>query len=260
MALNTSKTKFMIFRTRGKPINEADCQLVYNSTELGYVTDPLLVSPIERVHNNGNEKSFKLLGVYFDEYLSFDAHINHLCNKLSKSLYCLNKVKNFVSADALTKLYFALVHSSITYCINVYGSANKTTLTPLILKQKKAVRIISRANYRDHTRPLFANQGILPIESLIHYYRIKFMHSYYFKKLPLSFAELWMLNSERNPDRVLRNANDYYIPQPRIELVKRLPLFSFPTTWNSETDEKYSPSQHTFLKGLKQKLLANMPM
>jgi hypothetical protein len=86
------------------------------------------------------------------------------------------------------------------------------------------------------------------------------MHSYYFKKLPLSFAELWMLNSERNPYRVLRNANDYYIPQPRIELVKKLPLFSFPTTWNSETDEKYSPSQHTFLKGLKQKLLANMPM
>jgi hypothetical protein len=100
----------MIFRTCGKPINEADCQLVYNSTELGYVTDPLLVSPIERVHNNGNEKSFKLLGVYFDEYLSFDAHIN----KLSKSLYCLNKVKNFVSVVALTKLYFALVHSSIT--------------------------------------------------------------------------------------------------------------------------------------------------
>ncbi len=170
-------------------------------------------------------------------------------------MYCLNKVKNFVSAEALTKLYFALEHSSITYCINVYGSANKTTLTPLILKQKKAIRIISRANYRDHTRPLFANHGILPIESLIYYYRIKFMHSYYFKKLPLSFAELWMLNSERNPGRVLRNANDYYIPQPRIELVKRLPLFSFPLTWNSETDEKYIPSQHLFLKSLKKSYL-----
>jgi hypothetical protein len=89
---------------------------------------------------------------------------------------------------------------------------------------------------------------------------MKFMHSYYFKKLPLSFAELWMLNSERNPGRVLRNANDYYIPQPRIELVKRLPLFSFPSTWNSETDEKYIPSQHLFLKSLKRKLLDNMPM
>jgi hypothetical protein len=111
-------------------------------------------------------------------------------------------------------------------------------------------KLISRANYRDHTRPLFAKHGILPIESLIHYYRVKFMHSYYFKKLPISFAELWLLNSERSPDRVLRNANEYYIPQPRIELVKRVPLFSFPPSWNSESDEKFIPSEPTFLKSL----------
>ncbi len=55
MALNTAKTKYMIFRTR-KQINENECQLVYNSTEIGLPTDPDLVSPIERVHNAGNEK------------------------------------------------------------------------------------------------------------------------------------------------------------------------------------------------------------
>jgi hypothetical protein len=137
MALNTGKTKFMIFRTRGKTISENDCNLVYNSTELGLETDSSLVSPIERVHNNSAKKSFKLLGVYFDEYLSFDAHVNQLCTKMSKSLYCLNEVKNFVSTDALEKLYFALVHSSMTYCINVYGLANNTMLQPLILKHKK---------------------------------------------------------------------------------------------------------------------------
>jgi hypothetical protein len=260
MALNTGKTKFIIFRTRGKIINEIDCHLVYNSTEIGHETDPALVSPIERVHNNGAEKSFKLLGVYFDEYLSFDAHVNHLCIKLSKSLFCLNKVKNFVSKDALKKLYFALIHSSLTYCINVYGSANKTTLQPLILKQKKAVRIIAGANYRDHTRPIFTSLEILPLESLIHYYRMKFMHNYYCKKVPFSFSETWICNHERNPDRALRNANDYYIPQPRIELVKRLPLFAFPTVWNSEDNEKFTPSQPIYLKYLKKKLLDNLPM
>jgi hypothetical protein len=33
------------------------------------------------------------------------------------------------------------------------------------------------------------------------------------------------------------------IPQPRIELVKILLLFTFPAAWNSENDEKYIPSQ-----------------
>jgi hypothetical protein len=42
MALNRGKTKFMIFRTRGKPSNEIeiDCHIAYNSTELGHETDP----------------------------------------------------------------------------------------------------------------------------------------------------------------------------------------------------------------------------
>jgi hypothetical protein len=65
MALNTSKTKFMIFRTRGKPINEDECRLVYNSTEIGFDTDPLLVSPIERVYNNGAEKKLQIIRCLF---------------------------------------------------------------------------------------------------------------------------------------------------------------------------------------------------
>ncbi len=61
MVLNTGKTKYMIFRTRGKPINENDCQLVYNSTENGLPSDPELISPIERVHNAGNENILNCL-------------------------------------------------------------------------------------------------------------------------------------------------------------------------------------------------------
>ncbi len=75
-----------------------------------------------------------------------------------------------------------------------------------------AVRIISRAKYRDHTAPLFANLEILPLDELITYHRLKFMHSYHFQKLPISFAQLWRTNAERNPERVLRNAHDYFIP------------------------------------------------
>ncbi len=35
MAINVAKTKFIVFRTRGKVINPLDCQLVYNSNEIG---------------------------------------------------------------------------------------------------------------------------------------------------------------------------------------------------------------------------------
>jgi hypothetical protein len=161
----------------------------------------------------------------------------------------------------------------MTHSMPCAGSANKTTLAPLVVQQKKAIRIISKAKYRDHTAPLFSKLEILPLEQLILYNRLKFMHNYYFRKLPFSFHNLWLTNAERNPvhelrnvndyfippHRIeLRNANDYFIPPHRIELVKRMPLFSFPAAWNSETDEKFITSQPVYLKSLRKRLLATL--
>jgi hypothetical protein len=48
-----------------------------------------------------------------------------------------------------------MVHSHISYCINIYSFANITTLKKLVLKQKEVIRIISNAGYREHTSPFF---------------------------------------------------------------------------------------------------------
>ena len=259
MAVNTSKTKFIIFRTRGKIVDPADCNVLFNSNEIGLPENPNLIMPLERIYNEGTETCFKLLGVYFDEFLSFNQHITHLCAKLSKSLYCINRIKNFTDTDSLKKLYFSMIHSNISYCLNIYGCANKTSLAPLILKQKQAIRTISKVGYRDHTGPLFTNLSILPLEKMIIYYRIKFMHSYRFKKLPLSFADMWPTNEERNPGRNLRNAEELFIQPHRVETVKRMPLYSFPLAWNNASVEKLNPIQHIYLKSLKKLLLTAPP-
>ncbi len=92
MAVNTYKTKFIVFRTRGKRVAPEDCLLMFNGNEIGTIENPNLIVPIVRIHDQGEEKSFKLLGVHFDEYLSFNAHISNVCAKISKSLYCLKSV------------------------------------------------------------------------------------------------------------------------------------------------------------------------
>jgi hypothetical protein len=90
----------------------------------------------------GDEKNFKLLGILFDEYLSFDDHITSICSKISKSLFCLNRIKNVGTNSALKTLYYAMVHSHIAYCINIYGCATPTALNRLVIKQKEAIRIV----------------------------------------------------------------------------------------------------------------------
>jgi hypothetical protein len=53
MAVNTSKTKFIVFRTRGKRIDPADCRLVFNNNEIGQIENPDLIVPVTRIYSDG---------------------------------------------------------------------------------------------------------------------------------------------------------------------------------------------------------------
>jgi hypothetical protein len=258
MSVNASKTKFIIFKTQNKPVNPQDCLIVYNSNEIGHQEDPSKIYQIDRISNEGDEKHFKLLGVLLDENLSFKAHIDMLCTKISKSLYCINRVKNLLDRASLRKLYFSMVHSYLSYGINIYGCATSTSLDKLRKMQKKAIRVICNASYRAHTAPLFKELKILPLDELIKYSNVKFMHFYYLKQLPMSFNGMWITNEERNPERVLRNANDLYVPAHRLEMVKRMPLFAFPTVWNNALGNKNNRKHHAYMRELKSLLLSNL--
>jgi hypothetical protein len=149
-----------------------------------------------------------------------------------------------------------MIHSHLTYCINIYSCANSTSLNKLRLKQKEAIRNITNSGYRDHTSPLCAQLKILSLDQLFKYNALKFMHCYHHNALPIAFHQMWLLNRERNPDRVLRNAGQLYVPPHHFATLKRMPLFNFPSLWNQEDNVKQNPIQHQYLKNLKSRCLA----
>ena len=54
--------------------------VVFNDNEIGLPNNHSNIFKLERVYNdnpNIEHKSYKLLGVYFDEYLSFDKHCSY---------------------------------------------------------------------------------------------------------------------------------------------------------------------------------------
>jgi hypothetical protein len=120
------------------------------------------------------------------------------------------------------------------------------------------VRIISNAGYKDHTGPLFKRHEILPLEQLIKFSNLKFMHCYVNHRLPFSFNETWITNRVRNPELRLRNVDDFYVPAHRLETVKRFPYFSFPKMWNEEPPRKLNPNKKLFCSATKSALLATI--
>jgi hypothetical protein len=66
------------------------------------------------------------------------------------------------------------------------------------------------------------------------------------------FLNTWQKNNIRNPYLNLRNADDFYLPNPRVDSFKLIPLYSFPLEWNRLLDElKYQYNRTTFKIALK---------
>jgi hypothetical protein len=152
-----------------------------------------------------------------------------------------------------------MVQSHIAYCINIYGCANATTLNKLVVKQKEVIHFVCHAKYLDHTNPLFKRLGILPLNDLIKYSALKFMHKFKHNSIPFSFNEVWLTIRARNPDITLRNDDDLYVPAHNLASIKRLPFFSFPKIWNEDINiNKLNPSSNIYLKSVKSALLNSL--
>jgi hypothetical protein len=118
LAVNITKTKYMIFRSKGKKI-DTEPIIVYNENEPNHPHDDNLVTVLERYHDKHTSpecRSYKLLGIFLDEHLTLDSHVNHICSKLTRSLYCIKQAKHTIPLTGLRSLYYALIHSHLTYC------------------------------------------------------------------------------------------------------------------------------------------------
>jgi hypothetical protein len=223
LAVNINKTKYVIFTMKGKKIDENTPPLLYNENEPNEPVDASLITPLERYHDNHPLKegrAYKLLGIYLDEHLSLNFHTEHLVSKLTRSLYCIKQAKHIIPAAGMRALYFALIHSHLVYCSSLLSMLSAKNVNKIKKIQKKALRIMDGSSYNAHTAPIMLKYQILPFELLIKQSQLSFMHSIEYKYAPNSFDNVWQKNSERQPELNLRNANDYYILQPRTETFK----------------------------------------
>jgi len=148
-------------------------------------------------------------------------------------MYILRNAKNFLPPNALKSLYFSIIHCHLIYAAEIWGCAATSSLNVLFLKQKAAVRIICNSRYNAHTGPLFQENKILPLSSLIEAQKVKMMHNFTYDRLPSSLSNTWTKNHQRHQEIPLRNEDDYYIPYSRTDAISLLPLSNFPRIWNA---------------------------
>lgn len=159
LSLNVSKTKYMIFHSVRKKVDQHR-QVLLNS------------SPIEEV------KSFKYLGLILDSTLSWVDHIKHIERKVTSLCGILRRVSYFVSRNILLKFYFAHIHSSFSYLTLTWGRASKSSLRSLQILQNRCLKTIFNKPFLYPSLQLYSDNfhNILPIQSLCNLQTVIFVH------------------------------------------------------------------------------------
>jgi hypothetical protein len=115
MALNINKTKYIIFHVPSKKVDKNEVlRLDLNIPDTPF--DPNLILEIERIHNshaNPSLRSFKLLGIHFDEHMNYKANTQALIIKISGSIFFINRAKHTLTPKALKALYTSFFHSHL---------------------------------------------------------------------------------------------------------------------------------------------------
>lgn len=174
LALNISKTNFVIFAAKNKPIKNVT--LLINNKAIA-------------------QKDYvKYLGILIDSKLNFNYHITAISKKISRSIGLLYKLRYYVNAKTLMMVYYSLVYPFLTYAVAVWGSASDTSLKSLHILQKKVTRLIT---FNDlfvdqpgplvHTKPLFKELKILTIFDIFKLEVSKFVYDCLHFTNPIQF-------------------------------------------------------------------------
>ena len=148
MYMNMQKTKALL--VTGKRLRK---RIVQDSGKLEVKTDNAEIL---------NVKNHKLLGMIIDEDLTYEAHVDELCNKLSKRLGLLRHISPYLKKNQRIIYFNAIIKPVMMYASQVWTLCNKEALEGVLHVQKRAARIILEAQRTSRTVTLFNNLSWIP--------------------------------------------------------------------------------------------------
>ena len=211
------------------------------------------------IHNTEIQRasSVKYLGVYLDENLTWDTHINNVCSYLIKLTGVLNYVSNFVEKEHAIQIYYAYVYPHITYGIEAYGSSPNYLIKKLQATQTRLLKLLFRKGYRESATQMFSESELLKCKQIYYYFLGAFVYKQQHRLLPEIFNNFFVLNRDLKK-RTTRQSHDIYISKYRTTQCQKSVRYRAARTWNEmPSNIKSSETLHTFKRKFQKYILNN---
>ena len=103
----------------------------------------------------------KFLGLWLDRNLCWDKHLSVTCSKMKQNLGLMRKCKNYLDNRTLRIMYYAHIHSHLSYSILVWGSTIKgSSLKKLQKIQNACIKTMQpnmKLSYCKSNQPIHTN-------------------------------------------------------------------------------------------------------
>ena len=152
-------TNFVLFPTPNKP-------LVRNVREIA--TENMVINSVDAV---------KYLGITIGEKLTWNTHVEYVCNSLIKFFGIFEQLRHKVTTNIVRQLYHAFIYFKIKYGLEVYGNTSSRNISKLQVMQNKVLKHVMRFDTRTGTNLLHTTLDIMKVEEcpeiFNQYYRVK---------------------------------------------------------------------------------------
>ena len=167
--------------------------------------------------------------------------------KIARGIGILSKLRHFVSQAILVQVYYSIIHSFLVYGVLIWGNTYKTNIQPLVILQKKAVRIITFSDFKAHSSPLFKNLNLLKLPDIKKLYTASFMHQYNKGTLLENFNNSFTsVRSKHQYSTRLASKSTFSLPSARTNYGIFTVKFQGPKVWNNIDESLKSLSYSNF--------------
>ena len=154
----------------------------------------------------------KNIGVFFDDALSMDNQVQHICRVAYFHIHCIGKIRNLLDR----KTTEIMIHTYVTSRLDngnclLYGISDHI-LTKLQRVQNAAARLITKTKKHDHITAVLIDLHWLPIKQRIEYKLLLLT----FRRVAASYIIDLLIRYELT--RALRSADAHLLEVPRCRL------------------------------------------
>ena len=198
-------------------------------------------------------KKTKNVGVWLDENLNFDTHINHTVSHCYKLLKDIGSLRNVLTNNLTEQLVHAVICSRLDYCNSLLFNVNKSNIFKLQKVQNAAARLEARCGKRHSVSNVISNLHWLRIEARIVFKILLLVHKCIVGKCSNNLSITYKAYNRRPDDYLMLQQN-----KVNTNYGKRTFDYASSRLWNVVPMHlRSTENTDSFKKGIKTMLFAD---